>query len=190
MAWERPMKISAPVWMATTALVMVVLALAVMIRRRTMERAAVQMVVIQLRCPPTKISWSKCRYLPSSDFYGPDAVHPDRPLYEVTREEDINIGNGDSIVPQVPPPACAGALHTVDLAGSGADNYGEVVGTGYDVNGVPVGVTVPASSPTDNPTFVDIGGTIYEGEQKPLCDMKLVHLADRKSIAPGFQPLY
>ncbi len=34
-----------------------------------------------------------------------------------TREEDINIGNGDQIVPQVPPPACAGPLHTVDLAG-------------------------------------------------------------------------
>ena len=39
------------------------------------------------------------------------------PMYKVTREEDINIGNGDQFVPQVPPPACAGALHTVDVAG-------------------------------------------------------------------------
>ena len=31
------------------------------------------------------------------------------PMYKVTGEEDINIGNGDQIVPQVPPPACAGA---------------------------------------------------------------------------------
>jgi hypothetical protein len=37
-----------------------------------------------------------------------------------------------------------------------------------------------------NPTFVDIGGTIYEGQAKHLCDMKLVRLSDRKSIAPGF----
>ena len=45
------------------------------------------------------------------------------PMYKVTGEEDINIGNGDQIVPQVPPPACAGALHTVDLAGDGTDGY-------------------------------------------------------------------
>ena len=44
-------------------------------------------------------------------------------MYKVTGEEDINIGNGDQIVPQVPPPACAGALHTVDLAGDGTDGY-------------------------------------------------------------------
>ena len=40
--------------------------------------------------------------------------HPERrrrgkPMYKVTGEEDINIGNGDQIVPQVPPPACAGS---------------------------------------------------------------------------------
>ena len=38
-----------------------------------------------------------------------------RPRYKVTREEDINIGNGDEFVPAVPPPACAGPLHIVDL---------------------------------------------------------------------------
>jgi hypothetical protein len=121
------------------------------------------------------------------DIYGADAVHPGEALYKVTREEDINIGNGDSFVPQVPPPPCAGALHTVDVAGNGTDGYGQIVGAGYDVNGVPVGVTVPASTSTYNPTFAeDVGGSIYEGQQKPLCDVKLVHLSDRKSIAPGF----
>ncbi|MFN2193949.1 MAG: SdrD B-like domain-containing protein [Candidatus Promineifilaceae bacterium] len=119
------------------------------------------------------------------DAYGAAAVHPDRPLYKVTREEDINVGNGDSFIPQVPPPACAGALHIVDVA-DGTDNYSEIIGQGYDTNGVPVGVTVPASTPTDNPTFVDIGGSIYDGQPKPLCDTKLIHLGDSKSIAPGF----
>ena len=114
------------------------------------------------------------------DVYQGSAVHPERPLYKVTREEDINIGNGDSIIPQVPPPACAGALHTVDVAGQGTDGYGEVDLYG-DGN-----VIVPPSTPTENPTFVDIGGSIYEGQQKPLCDMKLIHLGDSKSIAPGF----
>jgi hypothetical protein len=107
-------------------------------------------------------------------------------LYQVTREEDINVAYGDSFIPAVPPPACAGPLHTVDLEGSGADNYGAVVGAGYDVNGLPIGVTVPASTPVNNPPFVDMGGTIYEGQQKALCDTKLVRLSDRKSIAPGF----
>ena len=114
------------------------------------------------------------------DVYGDAAVHADRPLYKVTREEDINIGHGDSFIPQVPPPACAGALHTVDVAGQGTDGYGQV-----DVFG-DGSVIVPASTPTENPTFVDIGGSIYEGQQKPLCDTKLIHLGDSKSIAPGF----
>ncbi len=123
------------------------------------------------------------------DVYGAAAVHPSEPMYQVTREEDINIANGDSFVPQVPPPACAGALHTVDLANDpnvGVDNYAAIAGQGYDVNGVAEGVTVPASTPVDNPTFVDIGGTVYEGQPHPLCDMKIVHVSDRKSIAPGF----
>src|SRR5690606_31049354 len=63
--------------------------------------------------------------LPAGDYLVEVAVPNDtifgRPLYQVTREEDINVFNGDQFVPQVPPPACAGALHTVDVAGFGAD---------------------------------------------------------------------
>ncbi len=218
-----------------------------------------------------------------------------KPMYKATAEEDINIGNGDQIVPQVPPPACAGALHTVDLAdvgasatldtgvvadnnalnwtaveagtpgndntvalvvsgtdtplsidvtgsaivvnvatdaaaaatstatqvaaavtgdtaasalvtvasaagsdgtgvvaplaathltgGTGRDNYPAVVGDGGDV---PVGVTVPASTPVDNATFLDIGGSPFEGSARPRCDTKLVELNNGKSIVPMF----
>jgi hypothetical protein len=103
-----------------------------------------------------------------------------RPLYKVTREEDINIGNGDEFIPQVPPPACAGPLHTVDVATLGTDGYPEVdlFGDGS--------VIVPASTPTENATFVDIGGSPYEGLPKPLCDTKLVPLNNGKSIVPTF----
>lgn len=87
-----------------------------------------------------------------------------RPLYRVTREEDINVFDGDEFVPQVPPPACAGALHTVDVAGVGADG----------------------ANATYNPAFADAGGTIYEGQNRPLCDVKLVTLDNGKSIAPTF----
>ncbi|MCX6045653.1 MAG: hypothetical protein NT075_11125, partial [Chloroflexi bacterium] len=101
-----------------------------------------------------------------------------RPTYQVTKEEDINIANGDQIIPQVPPPACAGPLHTVDVAGLGTD--------GYPVANPAPGITVPASTPVDNPTFIDIGGSPYEGMQKPLCDTKLVTVNNGKSIVPTF----
>ncbi|QNN51579.1 beta strand repeat-containing protein [Nocardioides mesophilus] len=235
-------------------------------------------------------------YLVSVDI--PDDL-TGHPMYNVTGEEDINIAHGDQIVPQVPPPACAGALHTVDVAGgaptaaslktgtvadnnaltwtaasagptgndvtvalvaagadtplsvtvtgndvvvglatdsSGAvtstagdvrsavladasasgllsvadtgasdgtgivtevaaaqlaggaveDGYPQVIGDGGVSNDLPVGVTVPASTPVDNPTFVDIGGSPYEGQVKPLCDTKLVSLNNGKSIVPMF----
>ena len=84
------------------------------------------------------------------------------PIYQVTREEDINIGNGDQFVPQVPPPACAGALHTVDVATLGTDTYPAT--TIVDPSGLgSATISVPESTPTDNPTFVDIGGSPYEG---------------------------
>jgi uncharacterized protein (DUF779 family) len=93
---------------------------------------------------------------------GVDALS--RPLYQVTREEDINIFDGDSYTPAVPPPACAGALHTVDVAGVGTDGAGAV----------------------SNPAFADAGGSPFEGLAKPLCNVKLVDLVDGGSIAPIF----
>jgi len=103
-----------------------------------------------------------------------------RPLYNVTKEEDINVANGDQFIPQVPPPACAGPLHTVDVAGIGTDGYPE------NTTFIP-GVTVPASTPVVNPTYAnDLGGSYYEGQPRPLCDTKLVQLNNGKSIAPAF----
>ena len=78
-----------------------------------------------------------------------------KPLYKVTREEDINIGNGDEFVPAVPPPACAGPLHTVNSTGNATFPGG------------------PGTSP-------------YENQQKPLCNVKLVTLANGKSVVPVF----
>ncbi len=60
--------------------------------------------------------------LPGGRDYLVEVVIPDDirgiPTYKVTREEDINIGNGDDFVPAVPPPSCAGPLHTVDSTGN------------------------------------------------------------------------
>lgn len=112
-----------------------------------------------------------------------DTVHA-RPLYQFTREEDINVANGDQWTPQVPPPSCVGALHTVDVAGVGADGYDGLVGDG--VNGLPIDVSVPPSSPVDNATFAEMGGSPYEGQMRQSCDTKLVPLANGRSIVPTF----
>ncbi|MBT9253981.1 IPT/TIG domain-containing protein [Phycicoccus sp. KQZ13P-1] len=106
-----------------------------------------------------------------------------RPMYDVTSEEDINIGRGDQVVPQVPPPACVGALHTVDVKDVESDGYAAKSGA---ADGLPEGVTVPASSAVDNATFADIGGSPYEGMVRPRCDTKLVSLNNGKSIVPMF----
>ncbi|MDX6619260.1 MAG: large repetitive protein, partial [Gaiellales bacterium] len=106
---------------------------------------------------------------------------PDNPagggaMYQVTKEEDVNVFAGDTYSPQVPPPPCAGALHTVDVAGVGQD--GDYANT---FNGVPV-----PDVPVDNPSFADTGGSPFEGQARPLCDVRLVTVQDRKSIAPTF----
>ena len=46
-----------------------------------------------------------------------------RPLYEVTREEDLKSLTATTFIPQIPPPACAGPLHVVDVKDSGTDGY-------------------------------------------------------------------
>ena len=70
----------------------------------------------------------------------------------------------DQYVPAVPPSACAGALHTVDVAGIGVDG----------------------ANATVNPTFAENGGSPFEGQDRPLCDVKFVTLNNGKSIAPIF----
>ncbi len=100
------------------------------------------------------------------------------PEYSVTSEEDINIARGDAVAAQVPPPSCAGALHTVDVADSGTDEYPQ-----KDLGS---GVTVPASTPVTNAPFADMGGSPYEGTVKAKCDTKLVDLNNGKSIVPMF----
>lgn len=105
--------------------------------------------------------------LPAGDYLV-NVVIPDddfgKPAYQVTKEEDINVFDGDQYTPQIPPSPCAGAMHTVDVAGVGSDGPDAV----------------------DNPAFAEAGGSPYEGQQKPLCDVKLVTVSNGRSVAPGF----
>ena len=97
-----------------------------------------------------------------------------RPIFQVTREEDVNIYDGDDFYPTVAPPECAGPWHIVDVAGIYTDGYSLPWDPGN------------FSTPVDNPGYVEAGGSRFEGQAKPLCNVKLITLEDRKSIAPIF----
>ncbi len=119
--------------------------------------------------------------LPAGDYLVEVVIPNDafgRPKYTQTKEEDINVFGGDQFFPDVPPPACAGPLHTVDVAGVLTDTWPAMT--------LPNGVVVPASTPVNNPSFVGEGGSPYEGTPRPLCTTKLVTLNNGKSIAPLF----
>ncbi len=105
--------------------------------------------------------------LPAGDYLVEVVIPKDKlgkPMYQVTKEEDVNVFTGDQYAPQVPPPPCAGPLHTVDVKGMGADGPNAV----------------------NNPGFVSAGGSPYEGQEKPLCNIKLVTLQTGKSVVPTF----
>ncbi len=87
-----------------------------------------------------------------------------KPVYQVTREEDINVFGGATYMPRILPSACAGAEHIVDVAGVGSDGPNAV----------------------ENPSFAGEGGSPYEGTSRPLCDVKLVTVSEGRSIAPTF----
>mgnify|MGYP005838713129 CR=1 FL=1 len=105
--------------------------------------------------------------MPAGDYLV-EVVMPDddfgQALYKVVKEEDINVFGGDQFIPAIPPPACAGPLHIVDVAGVGADGPNAV----------------------DNPSFAEAGGSPFEGMPMPLCDVKLVTVSNGRSIAPTF----
>ena len=97
-----------------------------------------------------------------NDAYG-------RPKFQVTKEEDLNVFTGDSYTPNVPEPECAGALHTVNITDNPANNTVFYNGTGVY-----------------NPDLMANGGSPFQGQQRPLCDTKLVPVTNGVSVAPNF----
>ncbi|MGC9358254.1 MAG: IPT/TIG domain-containing protein, partial [Anaerolineae bacterium] len=119
--------------------------------------------------------------IPPGDYLV-EVVIPDdpvfgRPLYTPTREEDLNTFDGDEFYPFVAPSPCAGPLHIVDVADVGTDGY-DIWWTA-DPN--------DESTPVVNPNFAAEGGSRFEGQEKRLCNVKLVNVGTQKGIAPLFQ---
>ncbi|MBI5030104.1 MAG: IPT/TIG domain-containing protein [Chloroflexi bacterium] len=96
-----------------------------------------------------------------------------RPLFQVTKEEDVNVFGGDQFVPQVPPPACVGPLHTVHVVANRTLAL-------FSLN------NPSTTSGVYNPSFADAGGSSYQGQRKPMCNVRLVTVQNGRSIAPIF----
>jgi hypothetical protein len=109
-----------------------------------------------------------------------------RSLYTVSTEEDVNIFSGDQWVPQGadlsnvtwPPKADPARQQPVGV-------YPENPGTsspGPDAQCAGATHTVHVT----NPDFLAAGGSPFEGQQRNLCDSKLIHVQAGESVAPNF----
>jgi hypothetical protein len=105
------------------------------------------------------------------------------PMYKVTKEEDVNIFNGDGYLPQenFPPtvaqaadqPAPGDAPAPVTDPSQGAGIVSECAGVNHVVN-------------VTNPAFLAGGGSPFQGQSRPLCDAKLVEVRAGQTSAPNF----
>ena len=100
--------------------------------------------------------------------------------YGVVKEEDVNVFGGDVFEPAIPPPPCAGAQHTVHVVDDPADaNFDP------DDPSHTTGVYNPDFLATTSPLAPN-GGSPYEGQRKPLCNERLVDLADGQNANSDF----
>jgi IPT/TIG domain-containing protein len=90
--------------------------------------------------------------------------------YKITKEEDVNVFSGDVFTPAVPPPPCAGQMHTVHVVDDPAQaNFdpSDPVNTS--------GVYNPDFLATTGPQSPS-GGSPFEGDQMPICNERLITL--------------
>ena len=119
------------------------------------------------------------------------------PVYRTQLETDINVFGGDVYTPQnAAGDPTAGGVGSADPEGAvgrrPVDNsatYG--VGSTARCMGEQFVVDLAGQLPdgagaVENPSFLDAGGTPFEGETLRRCDVKLVELTDRRSVAPVF----
>src|SRR3972149_4921544 len=101
--------------------------------------------------------------------------------YQVVREEDINVFSGDQFIPTIPPPVCAGPLHTVDVQDvDGEDEDGNPVLDG------PNAVYNPDFAATEEVLAPSGFGSPFEGKQKPLCNERLIDLTTGQNANSDF----
>jgi IPT/TIG domain-containing protein/copper-binding protein NosD len=93
--------------------------------------------------------------------------------YRVVMEEDVNVFGGDAFEPgiQVPPPACAGPMHTVHVVDDPTDANFDPTDPSHTQ-----GVYNPDFLATPEPGAPGGTGSPYEGKRMPLCTERLVEV--------------
>ena len=105
-------------------------------------------------------------------------------MYEVTKEEDVNIFQGDGYLPQDNfPPSAAQAASQPDPPQAQLD---PVAPPSQQAGIVPPCVGPNHLVKVTDPGFVAGGGSPFEGQQRPTCDQRLVTVRGGQSTAPNF----
>jgi hypothetical protein len=113
----------------------------------------------------------------------PDNPKGTGPMYQVTREEDVNVFDGDSYLPADNFPVTGSA----STGGMGADAQGTPEAPPSQGNGFSAPCVGPLHQVhVTNQNFIDGGGSPFEGQDKPLCTEKLVSLNGNSTAAPNF----
>ena len=96
-----------------------------------------------------------------------------KPMYQVTREEDVNVFDGDTYLAQenFPPTAVEAAA---DDPGTGNDPLPPTQPPSQGAGIVSQCAGAFHTVRVTNPTFIDGGGSPFEGQDRPLCDAKLI----------------
>ncbi len=109
-----------------------------------------------------------------------------KPMYQVTKEEDVNVFSGDSYLPQqnFPPatpaqaanPAGPPNAHPLPPAQPPSQQAGIISSCVGPLHTVHV----------TNSDFNNAGGSPFEGQERPLCTDKLVTVRTGQTVAPNF----
>ncbi|MBI4939589.1 MAG: hypothetical protein HY830_02435 [Actinobacteria bacterium] len=130
--------------------------------------------------------------LPADD-YVVQVVSPQddkgKPVYQVTKEEDVNVFDGDGRDAQEN--FAHGTVTTVDQTPQLAPGDAPSSSTppeppSQQAGIVPACVGAPHTVRVTNPNFADAGGSPFEGQDRPLCDERLVTLRSQQAVAPTF----
>jgi IPT/TIG domain-containing protein len=101
--------------------------------------------------------------------------------YRMVKEEDINVFSGDQFVPQIPPPPCAGPLHTVDVVDDPSQaNFDPAHPSTTQ------GVYNPDFLATEEVLAPSGFGSPYEGQRRPICNERLVVLQPGQNANSDF----
>ena len=104
-------------------------------------------------------------------------------IYKPTREEDVNVFDGDVRMPQENYPLSAGDVQpgaVVDPTPGQGGPVSQSAGIVSECAGALHTVHVTSQG------FIDAGGSPFEGQDRPLCDAKVIQIRAQQTVAPNF----